>query len=109
MIHLFSYGTLQQPGVQMASFGRLLKGAPDALPGWKKEMVEITDAEVFAQSGERFHPIVVPGAAGDEVEGLVFEITADELASADRYEVNDYKRIAVTLKSGLEAFAYVKA
>jgi hypothetical protein len=51
----------------------------------------------------------VPGAAGDEVEGLVFEITADELASADRYEVNDYKRIAVTLKSGLEAFAYVKA
>jgi gamma-glutamylcyclotransferase (GGCT)/AIG2-like uncharacterized protein YtfP len=109
MIHLFSYGTLQQPGVQMASFGRLLKGAPDALPGWKKEMVEITDAEVFAQSGERFHPIVVPGEAGDEVPGVVFEITADELASADRYEVNDYKRIAVTLKSGLEAFAYVKA
>jgi gamma-glutamylcyclotransferase (GGCT)/AIG2-like uncharacterized protein YtfP len=109
MIHLFSYGTLQQPGVQMASFGRLLKGAPDALPGWKKEMVEITDAEVFAQSGERFHPIVVPGAAEDEVEGVVFEITAEELASADRYEVNDYKRIAVTLKSGLQAFAYVRA
>lgn len=109
MIHLFSYGTLQQPGVQMASFGRLLKGSPDALPGWKKEMVEITDAEVFAQSGERFHPIVVPGEAGDEVPGVVFEITADELASADRYEVNDYKRIAVTLKSGLQAFAYVRA
>ena len=59
----------------MASFGRLLKGAPDALPGWKREMVEITDAEVLAKSGERFHPIVVPGEHLDEVAGMVFEIT----------------------------------
>jgi gamma-glutamylcyclotransferase (GGCT)/AIG2-like uncharacterized protein YtfP len=109
MAHLFSYGTLQQPGVQMASFGRLLKGTPDALPGWKTEMVEITDAEVFCKSGERFHPILVPGEAPDEVAGMVFEISAEELASADRYEVADYKRIAVRLKSGIDAWVYVKA
>ncbi len=109
MVHLFSYGTLQQAGVQMASFGRLLAGTPDALPGWKREMVEITDVEVFAKSGERFHPIVVPGDASDEVPGMVFEITSEELASADRYEVADYKRIAVRLKSGKEAWVYVKA
>jgi gamma-glutamylcyclotransferase (GGCT)/AIG2-like uncharacterized protein YtfP len=108
MIHLFSYGTLQQAGVQMASFGRLLKGTPDALPGWKREMVEITDVEIFAKSGERFHPIVVPGDAADEVPGMVFEISEQELASADRYEVADYKRVAVRLKSGLDAWAYVK-
>ncbi len=109
MIHLFSYGTLQQAGVQMASFGRLLKGTPDALPSWKREMVEITDVELFAQSGDRFHPIVVPGDAADEVPGMVFEISEEELASADRYEVADYKRIAVRLKSGLDAWSYVKA
>jgi gamma-glutamylcyclotransferase (GGCT)/AIG2-like uncharacterized protein YtfP len=109
MIHLFSYGTLQQNGVQMSSFGRLLKGAPDALPGWKSEMVEITDPDVLAKSGMRFHPIVVPGSASDEVAGMVFEITEDELASADRYEVADYKRIAVRLKSGTEAWVYVRA
>ncbi len=109
MPHLFSYGTLQQEGVQMASFGRRLKGAPDALPGWKREMVEITDADVFALSGERCHPILVPGQASDEVEGMVFEITDEELASADRYEVADYKRIAVRLKSGVEAWVYVRA
>ena len=107
--HLFSYGTLQQEGVQLASFGRLLNGAPDALPGWKREMVEITDPDVLAKSGERFHPIVVPGKASDEVAGMVFEITEDELASADRYEVADYKRIAVRLKSGIDAWVYVKA
>lgn len=109
MAHLFSYGTLQQPGVQMASFGRLLKGAPDTLPGWKSEMVEITDCEVFAKSGERFHPILMPGDASDEVTGMLFEISDDELAAADRYEVDDYKRIAVRLKSGIEAWVYVCA
>ncbi len=109
MAHLFSYGTLQQPGVQMASFGRLLKGTPDALPGWKREMVEIIDAEVFAQSGERFHPIVVPGETADEVPGMLFEVTEQDLAATDRYEVDDYKRVAARLKSGINAWVYVKA
>lgn len=109
MVRLFSYGTLQQQSVQLSSFGRLLIGAPDALPGWKREMVEITDPDVLAKSGMRFHPIIVPGGACDEVAGMVFEITEDELASADRYEVADYKRIAVRLKTGTEAWVYVKA
>ena len=109
MVRLFSYGTLQQDGVQLSSFGRLLKGAPDALPGWTREMVEITDPEVLAKSGMRFHPILVRGTVSDSVTGMVFEITEDELASADRYEVADYKRILARLKSGMDAWVYVKA
>ena len=106
---LFSYGTLQQDEVQLASFGRLLKGAPDALVGWKQEMVEITDPDVLAKSGKRFHPIVMQGDAQDRVLGMVFEITAEELAAADRYEVSDYKRGSAQLASGLTAWVYVKA
>jgi gamma-glutamylcyclotransferase (GGCT)/AIG2-like uncharacterized protein YtfP len=106
---LFSYGTLQQDEVQMASFGRLLKGVADALPGWRQEMVEITDPDVLAKSGQTHHPIVLPGRRDDSVPGMVFEITADELAAADRYEVSDYKRMSVTLASGLVAWVYVKA
>ena len=49
------------------------------------------------------------GNAADEVPGVVFKITLAELAAADTYEVSDYKRIAVRMKSGLEAFAYVGA
>ena len=109
MPYLFSYGTLQQESVQIASFGRVLKGQPDALPGWRREMVEIIDAEVFCLSGERFHPILVPGDETDEIAGMVFEISEDELQRADAYEVADYKRIAARLKSGLDAFVYVKA
>lgn len=39
----------------------------------------------------------------------MFEITAAELAAADRYEVADYKRVEVTLSSGLKAWVYIKA
>jgi gamma-glutamylcyclotransferase (GGCT)/AIG2-like uncharacterized protein YtfP len=106
---LFSYGTLQQEEVQRASFGRKLEGSDDALPGWKQEMVEITDPDVLAKSGKRFHPIVMPGGPADQVPGTVFEISATELAAADRYEVADYKRLAVTLLSGKQAWVYVKA
>jgi hypothetical protein len=107
---LFSYGTLQLESVQLASFGRLLAGKRDAMPGFKKSFVEITDPDVLAKSGERFHPIVVPtDDLGEKVDGTVFEITAAELVAADQYEVSDYKRVKVVLCSGLRAWVYVKA
>lgn len=109
-IYLFSYGTLQLESVQLSSFGRRLDGTPDALPGYARTMVEITDPQVLAASGERFHPIVAPSDdPADEVQGTVFRISASELAAADRYEVSDYQRAQVRLKSGTEAWVYVKA
>jgi gamma-glutamylcyclotransferase (GGCT)/AIG2-like uncharacterized protein YtfP len=109
-IKLFSYGTLQLESVQMSSFGRLLEGQTDAMPRYRKDVVEITDPKIIRTSGQRFHPIIVPsGDPSDVVEGKVFRITPEELAAADRYEVSDYKRIEVTLKSGLVAWVYVKA
>ncbi|WP_343712338.1 gamma-glutamylcyclotransferase family protein [Inquilinus sp.] len=106
---LFSYGTLQQENVQLSSFGRRLQGMPDAMPGWRRGEIEITDPEVIRTSGKRFHPIVEPGATADRVAGTVFRITEAELAAADAYEVSDYKRILVPLASGLEAWVYVQA
>lgn len=109
-IWLFSYGTLRQRNVQLATFGRELEGRDDALVGFSRAMVEITDPEVVATSGETHHPIVArSGDPADEVEGTVFRITAAELAAADSYEVSDYKRVGVTLKSGIDAFVYIRA
>ena len=108
-VRLFSYGTLRQEGVQIASFGRLLKGADDALPGYRRSVIEITDPDVIAKSGAKFHPIVAASDdPTDEVAGKVFEITEVELAAADAYEVSDYKRVLARLKSGLQAWVYVK-
>lgn len=109
-IWLFSYGTLRQRNVQLATFGRELEGNDDALVGFSRAMVEIKDPEVVATSGETHHPVVAPsGNPADEVPGTVFRITPAELAAADSYEVSDYKRVAVTLKSGLKAFVYINA
>lgn len=109
-ILLFSYGTLQFDSVQISSFGRRLTGHEDAIPGYRKDLVEITDPDVIAKSGETFHPILVEsGNPSDKVAGMVFEITAAELAAADRYEVSDYKRVELLLESGKYAWVYIKA
>jgi len=106
---LFSYGTLQQENVQLATFGRPLHGSADALVGFKQELVEITDPDVLAKSGKRFHPIVIKSSKSeDRVAGTVFEISAEELARADEYEVDDYVRVKAELASGLRAWVYVQ-
>ena len=105
---LFSYGTLQQEGVQLSTFGRLLEGRPDALPGFRLDVLTISDPEVVGVSGAAQHPVAVPtGDAADEVPGTVFEITLEELQAADVYEAADYRRVPVRLKSGAQAWLYV--
>lgn len=107
---LFSYGTLQLAEVQLQSFGRLLDGIADAMPGYGQSLIEITDPEVIRKSGSHFHPIVVAtGNPSDEVAGQVFAITRAELAAADAYEVADYKRVMVRLTSGKDAWVYIRA
>ena len=39
---------------------------------------------------------------------MLFEVTDNEIAQADEYEVNDYKRIQTTFKSGKIGYIYVK-
>ena len=59
-ILLFSYGTLQLESVQLASFGRLLAGKRDAMPGFKKTFVEITDQMFSQKAGSDFTPSSFP-------------------------------------------------
>lgn len=107
---LFSYGTLQQPEVQLATFGRTLEGAPDSLPGYAMTYVTITDPEVLRLSGNDQHPIVRRSEnPNDAVAGSVLLITHQELLNADDYEVDDYARFEVTLGSGLQAWVYLAA
>jgi hypothetical protein len=105
---LFSYGTLQDQAVQMANFGRLLSGRADSLPRYTLHPIKIDDHSVVALSGKSQHMIARRSEnAGDEVTGMVFEITVEELAAADRYEVAEYTRVDATLKSGVQAWVYV--
>ncbi|MET4159492.1 gamma-glutamylcyclotransferase family protein [Agromyces sp. PvR057] len=105
---LFSYGTLRLPRVQRETFGAELPTAPDTLVGWRLGTLRITDATVLALSGASEHPILDrTGEASDRVEGSVLVLTPEQLDAADRYEVDDYVRVPVTLESGLAAWVYV--
>lgn len=107
---LFSYGTLQQQQVQLDTFGRELAGTADTLVGFQLAQVRITDPAVLASSGQDYHPILrYSGVATDQVAGMVFAISAAELAAADSYEVDDYQRVATILLSGQTAWVYVAA
>jgi len=105
---LFSYGTLQQPEVQQANYGRLLDGTPDALLGYRLEPLTISDPDVVRVSGKAVHTIARPsGNPEDRIDGVRFTLTEAELAATDDYEVKAYARAEIVLESGVRAFAYV--
>lgn len=105
---LFSYGTLQNPDVQLDTFGRLVAVEDDALPGYTVDYAEIEDPRVVDLSGLSVHPVVRPtGNALDKVTGKVLRVTEDELDAADEYEVALYRRVRVQLQSRRAAWVYV--
>lgn len=110
MEQLFSYGTLRLASVQLATFGAELPTTDDALPGFRLGVLTITDPAVIALSGSDRHPILErTGDPADEVPGAVLQLTPEQLAAADAYEVDDYVRTAVELASGTTAWVYLAA
>jgi hypothetical protein len=106
---VFTYGTLQDPAVQRSVFGRLVPSEADSMPGFRLDYVTIVDPAVIAASGTDRHRILRPSTAADVIDGACLQLTDDELAAADRYEVDDYVRVQVTLSSGRQAWVYVSA
>lgn len=105
---LFSYGTLQLPAVQRATYGRLLEGRADMLTGYALAPLAITDPDVVRISGAPVHTIARrTGKLEDRIAGVVFSITPEELDATDAYETDAYARLLVRLTSGEEAYVYV--
>jgi hypothetical protein len=109
-IALFSYGTLQDPKVQLATYGRLIEGEKDSLPGHILVEIVIDDPHVVSISGKEVHTIARrTGDPADHVAGTVLMLTPAELVSSDDYEADGYARTEATLDSGRRAFVYVEA
>jgi gamma-glutamylcyclotransferase (GGCT)/AIG2-like uncharacterized protein YtfP len=96
MESLFTYGTLRDPQVQSAVFGRVVQGVPDTLIGYRKSEI-IVDGVI--------HAIAIADAA-EALPGQLIEVTPEELVEIDRYEGEDYRRIQVRLRSGRMAWVY---
>lgn len=107
--YLFSYGTLQKNHVQLELFGRLLNGAKDVLEGFKVSTILIKDESFLSKGGQEEELIAIRANNGiDRIEGMAFEISAEELLESDKYEPEDYERIKVVLRSGKEAWIYAE-
>lgn len=105
---LFTYGTLQFAEVQLDTFGRIVAGESDTLPGYTIDYTEITDQRVVDVSGLSVHPVIRhTGNPVDKVVGKVLHVTLDEIDAADEYEVQLYRRERVMLGSGRAAWVYV--
>ena len=105
---LFSYGTLQQSAVQLATFKRKLNGTRDALVGYRLKITRIDDHDFIIASGTADHRnLEFTGHADHVVEGTVFTVTQAELEQADAYEPAGYARQLVQLRSGLNAWVYL--
>ncbi len=105
---IFSYGTLQVPEVQRQTFGRLPRSVADVLPGFELCKVPIRDSALALSLGTSHHRNVVANPdVGRGVVGLALEISDGELMGVDAYEAQyDYRRLAVVLDSGREAWVY---
>jgi len=99
MEKLFTYGSLQISSIQEKLFNRILVGTPDVLIGYEKGTIEI-DGQIFG--------IANPKPQG-KIEGMVYELTKEEIERADVYEGNEYQRLPLTLVSAVESWVYVRA
>jgi gamma-glutamylcyclotransferase (GGCT)/AIG2-like uncharacterized protein YtfP len=106
---LFAYGTLQDPAVQTAVFGRDLgPGAPDRLSGFRLSHIPVDDLQVTAETGLTHYPILIPTPdAAPPVPGRLYPLTPADLTAADAYEGEAYRRVRVTTEAGAEAWVYV--
>lgn len=106
---LFAYGTLQDPAVQTAVFGRDLgPGAPDRLSGFRLSHIPVDDLRVTAETGLTHYPILIPTPdAAPPVPGRLYPLTPADLTAADAYEGEAYRRVRVTTEAGAEAWVYV--
>ncbi|MCB9449996.1 MAG: gamma-glutamylcyclotransferase [Anaerolineaceae bacterium] len=96
MERIFTYGTLQDPVIQEAVLGHTMQGQPDSLSGFRMSTIGF---------GRETYPIIIPDSVGT-ITGIVYEVTPEELVLLDHYETSVYRRIQVTLASGLESWVY---
>ncbi|WAC60305.1 gamma-glutamylcyclotransferase family protein [Brevundimonas sp. SL130] len=112
---LFAYGTLQDPAVQTAVFGRALAphpgpGAPDRLSGFRLSHIPVDDPQITAETGLTHYPILIPTTdEAPPVPGRLYPLTPADLTAADAYEGEAYRRVRVTTEAGAEAWVYVAA
>lgn len=96
--NVFIYGALNFKETQIRVIGRMVDGTPDKLPGYRLDKIMVDGIA---------HNIVVKDEKGT-VEGIMIQVTKEELNKIDDYKTGAYKRGRVILTSGKMAWVYHK-
>ncbi len=105
---LFSYGTLNSSEVQIQYYGRKLKVKNDKLSGYKLNGLEFEDVSVIDKSKATIYPVAIKSKEqNDKIDGIVFEITGEELIQTDKRKVSNFKRVLEKTESGSLVWVYV--
>lgn len=97
MQNLFVYGTIKDSEVQKKVIGRVAESQNDSLEGYSKSSIILKGIT---------YSILVKGV--EEIEGVVLQVTEEELKKFDIFETKAYRRVREKLKSGIESWVYVK-
>jgi gamma-glutamylcyclotransferase (GGCT)/AIG2-like uncharacterized protein YtfP len=105
MEQLFAYGTLKNKDVQEKIFGRVLKGQPETLKGYTIKEIQIEE-----EYGLEPYPIIVQTKNQENtIDGILYELSMEDIQKADIYEGKYYQRIQVQLQSNQLAWVYSAA
>ncbi|WP_008635974.1 AAA family ATPase [Bizionia argentinensis] len=105
---VFAYNNLKSNDTQTKYYGRLLKSTHDTIIGYKlNELVPENSSKDESNQINLQQIAVKSKEKSDRIEGVVFEITGEELIQTDRYEAYNCKRVLETTQSGTDVWIYV--
>ena len=97
-MNLFVYGTLTAGEARKDVLGRDVPGIPVTLDGDDGSKMVIIESESYPAAEKNIEC---------SIQGLLIEITSEELQKLDVYETDAYKRKEVELTSGKKAWVYL--
>jgi gamma-glutamylcyclotransferase (GGCT)/AIG2-like uncharacterized protein YtfP len=97
-MNLFVYGTLAIGETLKNILDRDVPGTPATLDGYDGSKMVIIESESYPAAEKNIEC---------SIQGLLIEITSEELQKLDVYETDAYKRKEVELTSGKKAWVYL--
>lgn len=99
-IKLFSYGTIQNPAVQVELFGKELDFTIDSINGYKVVNDLLIEDIVYPRLAIQTDGII---------QGRVYDLSPEQLAILDEYETDAYRRALMKTTTGCEVQVYFSA
>lgn len=104
---LFTYNT-PKLNVEHLDYNHHEPKIKDTLSGYKLNGLALKNPSLKEKSDANQDLIAIKSHdKGDRIEGIVLEISGEELMKTDTYNISDYKRVLETADSGTEVWVYV--